>query len=666
MNETDFTIQKFNGEVKPTASNQLFGNDLNFGKALVQSFQEKLSVTAQYDPPEHYCALSGKLEPEDRSLTSGDDFYYGVSPLLDSRELIRCVSGQSISSEDELEEYIWLHHNFFMLHSGQEKYLLPLAKYIVVSMASHFGIRIRMDEKQYKALYEQLKNPSSKGQDDSSKEPLSQESLDTLFSYDKEDRILTVYGCLPAAVSKKLRESCYLPEEITKNKKKQRVWVPSDNNDAKSIDMIYQSGVELVKGRVFYSGVLLKPMEIEILERRNENNNICSVCFHFERSTFGTVCALDNNLTEHPLLKESKNLIVEFLNEDDNAKRKLSEAINNPKCTSSEQLIDAVNAYLSKSGNVNQIGISANVISSDGFLLLGLRNHETIDSGMIYPGVNGNAEVSDKNVSFYKTSVYEDCPSIRLDDHRTDFFGEIGREAYAEISQELPVQEWLCYGITLSGNVPAGECSGPTANYTEKSRRMHFNILMENTADKTFEEIEKDSCTSTEAFETNRLIGLKVRCEKNPVSYFFRMVGETVAKILTKKDVIEAFLAVAVFLTIVERFLKRPLSAENGLLTAVFRSYRQDNGTAGILSLLLSTVVVVYNVVLAIKALIKFCRVHNRNKRIVFFKSMDYSGIPRKLSKAFPKNKFHPAAYLSLLTYCSNEIYKSFFKKDNR
>lgn len=124
----------------------LKGQDLNFCRALIHDHKEDLSITAKYDPPESFLTLSGEM------CSSSSDFYYGVSPCLDKRELIRCISNFELKNMERLNDYINKHGDWFMVHSCQKEYLFALAKYIVVCMASHFGIRIKMGSHIYKEL----------------------------------------------------------------------------------------------------------------------------------------------------------------------------------------------------------------------------------------------------------------------------------------------------------------------------------------------------------------------------------------------------------------------------------------------------------------------------------------------------------------------------------
>lgn len=142
MEKRDFTLKNINRNLEE----QLRDSDLNFCKMLVQAYDEDLSVTAQYDPPEEFVSL-GRGETGDADL-----YYYGVSPCLDGRELVRCISGLAWQTCDGLSGYLEEHGQWFMVRPQQGEYLPALARYIVVCMASHYGVRIAMNRAQYDRL----------------------------------------------------------------------------------------------------------------------------------------------------------------------------------------------------------------------------------------------------------------------------------------------------------------------------------------------------------------------------------------------------------------------------------------------------------------------------------------------------------------------------------
>jgi hypothetical protein len=74
-------------------------------------------------------------------------------------------------------------------------------------------------------------------------------------------------------------------------------------------------------GKVFYSGVLIKPITFYESPQNYENADITNIVIEYERSTFATVCAIDDNSIEHPLLSESNEKIKEFIEIDNDCKK---------------------------------------------------------------------------------------------------------------------------------------------------------------------------------------------------------------------------------------------------------------------------------------------------------------------------------------------------------
>lgn len=246
------------------------------------------------------------------------------------------------------------------------------------------------------------------------------------------------------------------------------------------------NNIILLKGHTFYSGTVLRTLYIDTGIRTYGNDAISPLQFFFERSSYGTVFTLDNCFFGHPFLNADREKLVEMYRFDDDCKRALqksTEVVNNRA-----DYLKAVNAYLKNTFGVNQICVTGNLITKDGVLLIGERETSSIDAGEIYPSVNGNAEVMDPNVGFYKLSANEDYPAIELTSSRIDFYGELNREAYAELAVITKSDAWKCYGFAISGIVPPEQTDEILPG---SKRRMHFSILCEQSCNVTFEEIVK-------------------------------------------------------------------------------------------------------------------------------------------------------------------------------
>ena len=678
MKRSDIALANLNDDVRE----QIAGGRLGFCKVLAWAFAEKLSVVAQYDPPSEYLTLAGSSDKHLLLSCDVDDYYYGVSPCLDAKELVRLVSSYGLQTMQNLHDYIRKNGKWFSVHRDQFKFLEPLAAYIVVCMASHFGIRMKIRDDYYGQLRAQLQADGYSG-----------DGIDAFMSAGDSVagyRCVKIKGCPTDVLLKCLKQYSYVKVDVAARERGDgsgsdgTVWEMTKSNEGVSIDEVYRH-VELIEGRVFYSGVLLKPTKLEFIDGPHENDKVISLRIHFERSTYGTVCALDRNLTAHPVFSaDLRRSIIEMLQQDDRQKDALRVKLDEAEKTldkadygtpehndqnASRRMIGVVNDYLGKSLNVNQIGVSANVVTREGALLLGRRSDLNIDAGTLYPGVNGNAEVADRNVSFYGQSVYEDYPTIRIDDDRIDFFGEIGREAYAEMKLGLSKQEWNCRGVMLSGNMPDAGAHGNNGNtaagalvYAEPLRRLHFNLLFEHDTSKTFHEIETSSIMASEAFETNCYSGVRVECAKNRIAYCCGWLCKRVRDIVTHKDFIEAVVAMVVFSVSISAASSKQSA---GLIDTLVELL------TGVVTLSLSCLIVIYTVVRMTTALYGYVRDFRKVHRVRIYSDMSYDDVNKRIKKAMnSKGKgvpsFHPVAYASLRMFVDNKICASFFPEDRR
>ena len=629
------------------------GEGLDFCKMIIHPFDEKLSVIAKYSPQSRYYTLkAGKAELS----TDPAGFYYGVSPCLDTNQIMKQISCLEINTCDGLMNYIDKTDGWFSVHEDQRGYLKPLAAYIVVCMASHFGIRIETDSNEY----ERIKNILlAKG--------YSKSGVGLVLAYDDSiagHPFMTIKGFPMREVLDSLDGISYEKVNIPTKKGEDgqpkdnlAIWRRTNGNCGISIRDVYrqQKNLELIRGSVFYSGVLLMPRELKLQTDSYENDKIESLLIHFERSTYGTVCAMDMNLTEHPfLIGNIKAKIVEMLCHDDEAKKRLEKETRigaDAGC-----MVRALNKYLSSCFNVNQIGVSGNIITHEGMLLLGQRRKSNIDAGKLYPGVNGNAEVADRDVSFYSQSVYEDSPTIHLEDDRIDFFGEIGREAYAEAKLDLSRQEWICRGVVISGNMPKGSVC--REEYCESFRRLHFNLIFEHNVDKTLQEIAGLGKRAAEAFETMCYRGIKVICAKNRLGLLCKCLKRWAIGIINHKDFVESVSAlIAGVWAISQAFYGQAASKIEYISIAI--------------AMPLAVLIVVYKFACIIQVAFRFCCDYFSRKIqfVRIYSSMSYNEVNKRVQKAMGKRNderasFHPAAYACLWSFVISRIHEAFSSED--
>jgi len=469
----DFSVSKFNETIQDDIAKQA----LNFCKALILS-HKKISITLAHIP-DHYFPRYSVLNKDLTCAYKNDftDFYYGVSPRIDSFSIIDAISNLSFYSAEALNTYISAHCTDFMLHEDQAEYLLDVARLILLTIASKYGVEFKKCDA--------LGFLSA-----------ADSAFSAVISQNQAEGTILVHGCPFRELADRLAAYRFV--------KINDVWQIS--NDGISFLDIYadKANIKLLAGKVFYSGVLLKALEICKQKYSFENNGIANYQLIYERSTFATVCAFDDCYITHPLLKESRKKLEAFFRYDDACKALLHEQLS-AEGIHDDKILAHVNEYIKNSYNVNQIGVSSSLKTPKQELLFGLRAAKNIDDGALYPSVNGNAEVYDEGVQFYNHSVYEDLPTIFLHNKRSDLQGEIAREAYGELNMVSTKESWSCYGMILSGNLPQA-VPGNSA-----SRRCHFNVLFENEISDTLDEIQDRFQKASEAFENKNFAAVIVK-----------------------------------------------------------------------------------------------------------------------------------------------------------
>ncbi len=605
------TLDRFNSEIEDSLKHGGLAKDnLNFGSLLCWNSERRLSVIAKYSPPKIFSMLNRDLSVTRCTSDENTEFYYGVSPLLDSQLIIRAISELRFTDCESLNAFIGEHSNYFMLHTDNEEYLPSFAKYALLAVASNYGLIFKKDER-LERIRLALDLPAS--------------------VWCEREEVYCIKGCPTKNLLSELDRYHYLVSgnmiEIT------------DLGSGKCIREIYgcSNHIQLLNGDVFYSGVLLKPNQLSILQNSFENSDTFTACVHFEKSSYATVFTLDGNFLSHPLLDNAeKSKLSDFLYTDDNYKCKLIDELSNGPL-SAEQRLHIVNKYLQESYGVNQIGVSANIMTNDGFLLLGKRGKNAIDKGMLYPSVNGNAEVADKNVSFYQYSVYEDFPTVRIHDTRLDFLGEVTREAYAELKLDLSKQDLSCLGITVTGNCP--ESDTKTEIYSPTARRMHFNILFEAEIDSSYIDTVNKGTRAAEAFENEKMLGIRVYCHKNRFSRCLYSVGSFFKDFLGYKDFIEAFLLIFLF-------VKSTVSHE--LITAF--DFTEP------ISLIFALIIIALNIQNFVQITARYVRSKKYLIKIVLCKKHTDNQIASKIHKSLNKYLCHPVSYILIRLYIEAKL----------
>ena len=608
----DFSISKFNESMQKDVSKQ----KLNFCKALFIS-HKKISLTLEHNP-EHFSNKHAVLN-KDLTFSSKDSipsFYYGASPKIDSYAIIDAISGLDFTSEKDLDEYISQHCGEFMLHEDQGEYLLDVAKLILLTMASKYGIELKKcNELAF----------------------LSENSdfYKATISYNKEKDTILMHGC-PCS---ELIEA-FSPYRFVKIND---VWQISDNGISLSEIYANKSNIKLLVGKVFYSGVLLKPLEIIKAENVYENNEILNYHLIYERSTFATVCAFDDNYIDHPLLESSRTKLKDFFSYDDNCKLKLFEQLS-VEGVDEEEILVHINEYIKCSYNVNQIGISSNLKTSKNEILLGLRDAKNIDEGAVYPSVNGNAEVYDEDVRFYHFSVYEDLPTVDKKQKRSDLLGEIAREAYGELNIDTTQESWSCHGMIISGNLPSmQDGSAP--------RRCHFNVLFENDINESLDDIKQRFLKASERFENKNFAAIIIKYYKTRFRGTMGILFDFLQKFIQNKDFVESILLLLISVISLKKGI-----IENSL------DFSSDN-ILTLFSFIFAIIIVITTIVQVVQYIIKTIKNLKITKTIHIYGSMSYTSMCKRLSKAM-NMKYHPATYACMKMHIENLIYNDL--KENK
>ena len=600
MKPEDFSISVFNDTMQKDVSKQ----DLNFCKAIILS-HKKISLTLAYKP-EHFFSRYAVLN-KDLTYSYKDDFstyYYGVSPKIDSFSVIDAISNLSFTSTEGLNAYISKHCTEFMLHENQAEYLLDVAKLILLTIASKYGVEFKNCED-----LNFLSDPDG--------------VFSAIISHNQTKKTILLHGCPCAELLERLK-----PYRFINNN---GVWQISDNGISLLDIYANKANIKLLVGKVFYSGVLLKALEITKQKYNFENNGVSNYQLMYERSSFATVCAFDENYVGHPLLRESRQKLDAFFRYDDGCKLRLFEKLS-AKNLDDEQILAYVNEYIRCSYNVNQIGVSSNIKTSKKELLFGLRAAKNIDAGLLYPSVNGNAEVYDEDVQFYNNSVYEDLPTISLHNKRSDLLDEIAREAYGELNMTSVKESWSCYGMIISGNLPQSDQS------IGSTRRCHFNVLFENTVDETLDDIKNRYRKASEAFENKNFAAIIIKYYKTRFHGLLGGIVSFLQRLLQGKDFVESILLLLISFISIKQI---DLSLEN---------------ISSLLSLVFASIILLTTIVKVAQHTLKMFRNAKNTKKICIYGSMSYDALCRKLSKVM-KIKYHPAAYASLKMHIENLIY---------
>ncbi len=633
MKAIDFNLSNTNLAIRDATKNQ----SVNYCQMLAMPFLENLSIIAKEDTSHSFVTLDENLRivPADAR-----NAYFGASPLVDNKLILDAIASFRFSTKESLDSFIIENHDKFSITEPFADYLLVLSRYIVIAFASNFRIVISPDQTLWQK-FEQFacENPCAVGIE--TKEDKDGKKIPYGFS---------IMGCPTQSMLAFLSDFRYIHGE---NAGEFLI-----GNEGETIETLYTTpgNVMLKNGAVFYSGVLPKTTRIEMLENVYENYKTNAISLYYIESTFSTIFALDRNFTEHVLLREDKALLIDLLKKDDMLKtdmiRTLDELAQRKEQTS-KNVIETVNQYLSDSVNINQIGVSANLTTSDGLLLIGKRggNTNSYDKHSLYPGVNGNAEFADEKVAFYQYSTHEDIPTMKRGAVRNDFTEEIARETSAELSLFCESNIFSCVGLSICGNVPSEKDLDKTytERYAASSRRCHLNVLFDAHIKETYEETERSSKNANEAFENEKIRGLGVKCHKNIFSLFLSWFTSFIDILNDYKDCIESILIL--LLAAISLFTLKTID---------------ENPVSFALSLIFASTVLISTINKLCIQFVSACQKQKNCRYIRIFRNDSPEKMHKKIEKSFNGFFFHPVAYAIVELYVEKKVYDAFFNEGRR
>lgn len=254
-----------------------------------------------------------------------------------------------------------------------------------------------------------------------------------------------------------------------------------------------------------YNGVNNRLVEVKA-DYFEVSGKINYITFKLQRTTYFTTKAFkkikteDYNKTIDALISKYNETLQEIDKYETECFDKLKKELN--ACPDQEESIIALNNYLKESKHTHYINVSANITSSEGYLVYCLRGTSD-DKNTLYCSANGVSEVYDDKVDYYMFSVNDDVPTINVDKtiNRVDFSNEINREIRAELNIENMTNIYDFYGFTIMAQIENGELVDPC----------HFNILSSTHCYEEFNDICKHHEVAIEKSEIKEIFGWNIK-----------------------------------------------------------------------------------------------------------------------------------------------------------
>ena len=288
-------MQLNSNEMNELIDKYLKNEELDFGRVIFEP-NKNISIVLEYTP------LLNETEFISISETNGiefrndiENYCYGVSPIISSDVIIKEISKLTFRDEKGLEDFVLANRKCFMLRTNQAKYLNAISKYLVLSMTYNYGVgfllpRELLDKAQLR------------------------EKIDFIHKEckinNKKENIYYLIGCPTQKTINFFSQYKYTRYE--------KYFTIAD--EGVTFEEIYQdlNNIVLANTNVFYSGVFLRPLQINRKENYYSNKGVLSYSIKFEKSTYATVYGFDCLRAIHnELLQRERGIIGEFFAIDD-------------------------------------------------------------------------------------------------------------------------------------------------------------------------------------------------------------------------------------------------------------------------------------------------------------------------------------------------------------
>lgn len=598
---------------KDTLINQFSNqqNGVNFIHQIIEKENKKISITIKpfY---EDFIDIDGKIYN-----SSNSDLYYGLHPSINASKIIELILSGTFLDLSSFLSYIKSHSSHFLMHAEHHRFVLPLYAKTLLRASYKYGFTFYFNDEVMKPKLKLILLE------------LSAKYINEI-SYNESLSLINVHGCASMSLYNDFKTLGLMTNESMNS----LVF----DGPVTIYDSIFkmQKNISLINADVHYSGVLPRLRKIVHLQNTFDSLDVDQYTLFVERTTFFTVDSLDHYEPDsHVYLKTFIEAIQKYYQHEDELINTLDHSLQNPI-----DKIEATNELLTHSMNTHVIGVTANLETSDGFLLIAERAKNAVDSGLIYPSVNGQSEFYDYYVDFYNNSVHEDVPTLtwtRI--KRIDFVEELNRETYAELYIKKLLHEWEFIGMSVLGI--------NDINKKIHQRRFHFNVLSYNSTQDSLSNISKNLKNATEKFESRRYYAIKINNFDNSFQYIIKKIWYYLKFIYKLKGLIAFILSILLLVPNILTIINNVSIDLINNLTNIFFAF-----IVAVISLEdIKNLYDEYKQTKDIKTNIDVIQTANIGNDFV----STTAAIMLRLKKKSPKIGYHPISYLMLYEYILNK-----------